>query len=116
MSEEGEGTEGARKVVVSEKEGNVPDLSGEGIMESVGSPEEEVKLITPVPAPHIIPSYFSSRPFFSQVSNPAVEKAKGNVSGTRGGNGGGEKIFRVVKGGKHPSFIWRGNYGVSWKS
>ena len=39
MSEQGEGTEEARKVVVLEKEGNTPELSGEIIMESVGSPE-----------------------------------------------------------------------------
>ena len=54
MSEEGEGTEEARKDVVLEKEGNTPVLSGEVIMESVGSPEEEVKLNTPVPITHII--------------------------------------------------------------
>ena len=53
MSEEGDGTEGVIKVVSSEKEGNTPALSGEEIMESVGSPEEEVKLNTPVPAPHL---------------------------------------------------------------
>ena len=34
----------------------------------------------------------------------------------RGGNEGGEKSFRVGKVGKHPSSIWRGNYGVSLKS
>ena len=33
-----------RKVFVSEREGNTPALSGEVIMESVGSPQEEVKL------------------------------------------------------------------------
>ena len=40
MSWEGKGTEEAIKFVVSEKEGNTTDLSGERIMESVGSPEE----------------------------------------------------------------------------
>ena len=54
MSEEGEGTEEARKFVVSEKEGKPPALSGEVIMESVVSLEEEFKLNTPVPVPHII--------------------------------------------------------------
>ena len=49
VSGEVEGTEEARKVVVSEKDGNTVDLSGELIMESVGNPEEEVKLNTPVP-------------------------------------------------------------------
>ena len=44
---------------MSEKEGNTPALSGEVIMESFGSPEEEVKLNTHVPVPHIIPSYSS---------------------------------------------------------
>ena len=39
-SEEGDGTEEARKVVMSEKEGNTPDLSGEIIMELVGIPEK----------------------------------------------------------------------------
>ena len=39
VSGEGEGTEEARKVVVSEKEGNTVALSGVVIMESVGSPE-----------------------------------------------------------------------------
>ena len=50
-------------------------------MESVGGPEEEVKLNTPIPAPHIIPSYYSYSPFFPQVSNPAAEDANENVSG-----------------------------------
>ena len=58
MSEDGGGVEEARKFVVSEKEGNTADLSGDRIMESVESPEEEVNLNTPVPVPHIIP--FSS--------------------------------------------------------
>ena len=39
VSGEGEGTEEARNVVVSEKEGNIVYLSRELIMESVGSPE-----------------------------------------------------------------------------
>ena len=34
----------------------------------------------------------------------------------RGGNSGGEKMCCVVKVGKHRSFIWRGDYGVGWKS
>ena len=34
----------------------------------------------------------------------------------RGGNGGCDKICHVGKGGKHPRFIWRGNYGFSCKS
>ena len=53
MSGEGEATEEARKVVVSENEGNTAYLSGEVIMDSVGSPEEEVKLNTPIPATHL---------------------------------------------------------------
>ena len=36
----GEGTEEANVFVISEKEGNTAALSGEVIMESVGSPEE----------------------------------------------------------------------------
>ena len=67
MSEEGEGKSKEIKVVMLEKEGNIIALSGEVIMESVGSPEEEVKLNIPIPAPHIIPSSSSSPPFFSQV-------------------------------------------------
>ena len=43
VPEKGEGSEEARNLVVSEKEGNTTALSGEIIMESVGSPEEEVK-------------------------------------------------------------------------
>ena len=34
----------------------------------------------------------------------------------RGGNGGVDKFCHFGKGGTHPSFIWRGNYGVGWKS
>ena len=41
-------------------------------MESVESPEDEVKLNTPLPAPYIIPSHSLSPPFFPQVSNPAA--------------------------------------------
>ena len=70
MSEEGEGTEEVRIVVVSEKEGNTPVLCREGIMESVVSTEEEVKLHTPVPSHHIITSDLSSPTFLPQVSNP----------------------------------------------
>ena len=40
VPEKGEGSEEARNLVVSEKEGNTTALSGEIIMESVGSPEE----------------------------------------------------------------------------
>ena len=65
FSEEGEGTEEVRKVLVSGMEGNTTDLSREIIMESVGIPEEWVKLNNPVPAPHIIPSS-SSSPFLFQ--------------------------------------------------
>ena len=36
-----------------ENEGNTTALSGEVNMEAVGSPKEEVRLNTPVPAPHI---------------------------------------------------------------
>ena len=50
-------------------------------MESVRIPKEEVKLNTPVTTPYIIPSSYSSTPFFPQVSNPAAEEANENVSG-----------------------------------
>ena len=80
MAEEGKGTEEDRKVVMPEKEGNNPYLYGEGIMESVGSPEEEVKFNTPVPAPHIIHFASFSPSFFPQVSNPPAYWAKENVS------------------------------------
>ena len=40
VSQEGEGMEEARKVVVSEMQGNYAALSGEVIMESVGISEE----------------------------------------------------------------------------
>ena len=42
---------------------NTP-LSGEIIMELVGSPEEEFKLNAPVPAPHIIPFSIHLLPYF----------------------------------------------------
>ena len=75
MSEEGGVTKELRKVVVSEKDVNTAALSGELIMESVGSPEEEVKFNTPVSAPFIIPSYYSCPPLFTQVSNLDAEEA-----------------------------------------
>ena len=53
MSGEWEGTEELRNVFMSENEGNAADLSGEVILESVGSPEEEVKFNTPISAPHL---------------------------------------------------------------
>ena len=46
--------EDARKFVVSEKEGNTEALSGEVIMDSFESPEEEVELNNPVLVIHII--------------------------------------------------------------
>ena len=64
MSREGEGTEEASKFFVSENEGNTTALSGEVNMESVGSPEEVVKLNTPVPTLHIIHFSYSSPSFF----------------------------------------------------
>ena len=67
MSGEGEGTEEVSDFVLLEKEENTTDLSGEVIMESVRIPEEEVKLNTDVPTPHIIPFYYSSPPFFPLV-------------------------------------------------
>ena len=50
-------------------------------MDSVGSPEEEVKLNTHVTAPHILTSSSSYPTLFTQVSNPAAEEANENVSG-----------------------------------
>ena len=50
---EGEVIEEAGNVFVQEKEGNTAALSGDLIMDSVESPEEEVKLNTPVPETHI---------------------------------------------------------------
>ena len=67
MSEEGEEWEESRKGIMSEKEGNIPALSGEGIVDPVGSPEEEGNLDTPVPEPHTITSYSSPSPFLAQV-------------------------------------------------
>ena len=45
------------KVVVSGNEGKTTVLSGEMVMELVGSPEEEFKLNTTIPEPHIITYY-----------------------------------------------------------
>ena len=45
--------EEVRKVVMLEKEVSPSAFYVEVIMESVGSPEEEVKLNTPVLAPHL---------------------------------------------------------------
>ena len=97
MSGEGEVTEEARTVVVSEKEVNTTDLSGERMMESVKSTKEEVKLNTPVPEPHIITFYYSSPPFFPHVSNPSTEEAKENVSGEGEGTEESGKHFMSEK-------------------
>ena len=78
---------------MSEKEGNTLVLSGERILELVGSPEEEVQLNTPVPAPHIISSSSSPPSFFPQASNPAAEEAKENVSGEGEGTEVAIKFF-----------------------
>ena len=67
VSEEGEVTQEEIKVVISEKWGITPYLYGEGSLESVGIPEDEVMLNTPVAAPHIITSSYSPPPFLSQV-------------------------------------------------
>ena len=69
------------KNFVSENEVNTSALSGDVIMESVGSPEDEGKFNTPVPEHHIIPISYSSPPFFPQISNPAAVEANENVSG-----------------------------------
>ena len=58
------------------KEGSAPYLSGEGIMESVGSPEEEVNFNTPLSAPHTI-TYYSVYPIFlEQVENKAADSSQ----------------------------------------
>ena len=67
MSGEGEGTEEAGKFVMSEKEEKTTALYREIIMESVGIPEEEVKLNTPVTEPYIVSFSSSYPPFFLQV-------------------------------------------------
>ena len=72
-------------------------------MESIGSPEEEVKLNTPLPAPHIIPFYYSSPTFFPQVSNPAAEEAKENVSGEGEGTEEARKFVVSEKYGNNPA-------------
>ena len=63
------------------------------MMDSVGSPEEEVKFNTPVPVPHIIPYYSSSPTFFPQVSSIASKEANENVSGEGEGM---EEAMKVV--------------------
>ena len=114
MSEEGEGSDEVRKDVVSENEGDTLALSGEAIMESVGIPEEEVKFNNLVPAPHIIYSSSLFSPFFPQVSNPSAEDSNKNVSGKREGTDEVRTLsFCVRKGGRHNSFIYRCNDGVS---
>ena len=72
VSQEGQETEEARKYLISEKEGNTTYLSGEVIMESFGSPEEEVQQNTHVTEPHFIPYSSSYPPFLAQVLKPAV--------------------------------------------
>ena len=69
MSEEGEGTEEAREVVMSEKEVNTPYSSGEVIMESFGISEEEFNMNTPV-TDYNLTSSSSSTHLLQQVSNP----------------------------------------------
>ena len=73
MSEEGKGTDEAIKVFVSEKEGNTPDLSGGGIMNPVGSNEEEGNLNSPIPAPHPITHSSSTPLFLAQVDNAELD-------------------------------------------
>ena len=101
---------------MSEMEGNNVALSGERIMESVGSYEEEVKLNTPVPAPHIIPFLFFISSLLSTGIKSVFLGGQGKCVRGRGENGVGDKSCHVRNGGKHRSFIWRGSYGVSWKS
>ena len=70
------GNGGGDNFFVLEKEGNTAALSGEIIVESVRSPEEEVKLNTPIPATYIVTISSLYPPFFPQVSNPAAEDSK----------------------------------------
>ena len=73
MSEEGGEMEGARKGVMSEKEGNTPDLSGGGIMNPVGSNEEEGNLNAPITAFHPITHSSSTPLFLAQVDNAELD-------------------------------------------
>ena len=85
-------------------------------MESVGIPEEEVRLNTPVPAPHIITSSLSSPPLLDIGIKSGFQVVQVKIVRGKGRKRGGNKSCCVGKGGKHPRFICRGNYGVSWKS
>ena len=63
-------------------------------MESVESPEEEGKLNTPVPEPHIIPSYSYSPPLLAHVSNQSAEfslVSENDVIGSK--DGGATEMF-----------------------
>ena len=53
-----QGKVGDGGVVLSEKEGNAAALSGEVTIESVGGPEEVVRLNTSLSAPYINPSSY----------------------------------------------------------
>ena len=96
--------EEARKVVMSEMQGNYAALSGEVIMESVGISEEEVMLNNPLNAPFIIHSSSSSPPFFTQVSNTAADEAKENVSGEGQGMEEARKVVMLEKEGNPSAF------------
>ena len=72
-------------------------------MESVGIPEEEVNLNTPVPAPHNIPSSSSSPPFLAQVSNPSADISLVNENyGIESKKDGATETVLWVKGGQYP--------------
>ena len=79
----------ARKVVVSEMEVKNTSLSGEIIMESFGSTEEEVKMNNPEPAPHL--NSCTCSPSLKEAWKPA------SVSSAVIDNCGSERNSEIVK-------------------
>ena len=88
---------------MSEKEGNTTALSGEVLMESVGSPEEEFKLNTPVHLSLISPSYSSSPTLLTQVSNTVADtRLVSENDGIEANKYDATETVFWYKGGKYP--------------
>ena len=72
-------------------------------MESVGIPEEVIKLNTPVPEPHIITSSSSPVTFLPQLSNPAADiTLVSENDGIEANKYGATEKVLWDKGGKYP--------------
>ena len=90
---------------MTEKEGNTPVLSGELIMNPVGSHEEEGKLSIPVPEHHTTTSSYSPPRLSKHAENQAADRIPvRNNDGSQAKNDASSEMVQWYEVGKLPYY------------